>query len=149
MGKELLIKADHDVALKYKEDMERSALLSFLIGCAFVIAGRYSFPLYLISVVCFILALISFRSRNAMLKLADKYIDIFRFTPEGWYRGHETTLYRWQDFKKVEYSDRCITFRFSKKHRIHSYAISPMLMTDSDFDKAKRWIEEHLPEHLK
>jgi len=95
-----------------------------------------------------VLAALSFLSKDSMLNDADNGKLMFRFTPEGWYRNESLVLYRWEDFKRVEFLDRAITFHEAKQHKIHSLTISPMLMTDTDFDKAERWIRQHLPEHM-
>lgn len=83
-----------------------------------------------------------------MLSDVQNGLLVFRFTPEGWYRNEQTVLYRWEDFKRVEFAERAITFYEAKQHKIHSFQISPMLMTDSDFDKVDRWIRAHIPAHM-
>ena len=84
-----------------------------------------------------------------MLKDADERLLVFRFTSNGWYRNESPVLYRWEDFKSVEFQERAINFHEAKQHKIVSYEISPMLMTDSEFDKVERWIRQHLPNHMK
>ena len=83
-----------------------------------------------------------------MLNDARDGLLVFRFTYDGWYRNENEVLYRWEDFERVEFKERAINFHEAKQHKIVSYEISPMLMTDSEFDKVERWIRQHLPSHM-
>ena len=128
-------------------------MFCFLLGATCILVPRYfnlvTLPLHIVAAIFFALAGLLFWSRNSLLNDAEKGLVTFRFTPEGWFRDEKSILYRWEDFKKVEFNDRCITFYNSKKHRIHSASITPMLMTDFDFDRVEKWIKRYIPDSLR
>ena len=148
MARELRIYTDYDVALRYKKKMERSFLINFSLAAAIILLSRYlntsKIPFYVVSFIFLLMAGLSYYSRNSLLKDAEAGLMVFRFTTEGWYRDEGSVLYRWEDFKRVAFHDRAITFYEAKEHKIHSTTISPMLMTDADFDKAEQWIRQYL-----
>ena len=43
-----------------------------------------------------------------MLNDARDGLLVFRFTYDGWYRNENEVLYRWEDFKQVEFKERGI-----------------------------------------
>ena len=153
MARELRIYTDYDVALRYKRKMERSFLINFSLAAAIILLSRYlnisKIPFYVVSSIFLLIAGLSYYSRNSLLKDAEAGLMVFRFTTEGWYRDEGSVLYRWEDFKRVDFHDRAITFYEAKQHKIHSTTISPMLMTDVDFDKAEQWIRQYLPSHMR
>jgi len=138
MNRELLVYANYDVAIRYKQKMKRDALICLLIGIAAFLLGlmytRANIMLYFVAIVCLCLGALSYLSKDSMLNDVDNGLLVFKFTTEGWYRNESPVLYRWDDFKRVEFADRAIIFFEAKQHNIHSSVISPMLMTDSDFN---------------
>lgn len=153
MSRELLIYADYDVALRYQLKMQKSCRINLSIAAVILalslLPNMVGFLFYVIATIFLLLAGLAFYSRNSMLKDAEAGLLMFRFTPEGWYRNEKPVLYRWEDFKRVEFQDRAITFQQSKQHKILSSTISPMLMTEANYDKVEQWIREHLPDHMK
>lgn len=152
MDKHLLIYASYDVAVRYKRQMDRSTLLCAFAGTAILTANFFTdispIPFYLFAGIFLLFGAISCWSRNSMLNDVQNGLLVFRFTPEGWHRNEQSVLYRWEDFKRVEFAERAITFYEAKQHKIHSSTISPMLMTDSEFDKVDSWIRTHIPAHM-
>ena len=153
MSRQLLIYANYDVAIRYKRKMDKSAYVCGFIGTAILAIGLIPdispVPFYLITGVFLFIGAISYWSRDSMLKDVQNGLLVFRFTPEGWYRDEKPVLYRWEDFKRVQFADRSITFFEAKQHKLHSSTISPMLMTDSEFDKVDHWIRKYIPAHMR
>jgi len=153
MTRELLIYTNHDVALRHKRNMEKRFQVHLTIAAIILalslIPKISGFFLYLFAGSFMLLAGLCYYSKDSMLNDAENGLLMFRFTPEGWYRNERSVLYRWEDFKRVEFLDRAIVFHEAKQHKIHSSTISPMLMTDNDFDQVERWIRQYLPENMK
>ena len=153
MSRQLLIHANYDVAVRYKRKMDKSALICAFIGAAILtislIPDISRIPFYFLASIFLLLGTVSYWSRGSMLKDVHNGLLVFRFTPEGWYRNEQSVLYRWEDFERVKFAKRTITFFEAKQHNIASVQISPMLMTESDFDKVDDWIRKHIPAHMK
>ena len=152
MSQHLLIYANYDVAVQYQRKMDKSALVCTFIGAVILalcfLADILLIPFYILAGIFLLMGAISYYSRNSMLNDFENGLLVFKFTPEGWYRNERPVLYRWEDFKRVEFADRSITFFEAKQHKIHSSQISPMLMTDNDFDKVDRWIRKYIPAYM-
>ena len=152
MSRQLLIYANYDVAIRYKRKMAKDAFVWALIGTAILAIGLMpdisGIPFYFLAGIFLLLGALSYVSRNSMLTDVQNGLLVFRFTPEGWYRNESSTLYQWEDFERVEFAERAITFYVAKRHKLSSSQISPMLMTDSDFDKVDHWIRKHIPAHM-
>ena len=152
MANEILIYANHEVARRYRRTMDKYGFSSLTPALALGAAGMYlnmHWLFYILPGIFLLMALFAFSSRNSMLKDADERLLVFRFTSNGWYRNESPVLYRWEDFKSVEFQERAINFHEAKQHKIVSCEISPMLMTESEFEKVERWIRQHLPNHMK
>ena len=152
MSQHLLIYANYEVAVQYQQKMDNSVLVCTFMG-AVILAIRISTDIlpilfYILACIFLLMGALSYYSRNSMLNDFENGLLVFKFTPEGWYRNEQPVLYRWEDFKRVEFAERSITFFEAKQHKIHSSEISPMLMTDNDFDKVDRWIRKYIPAHM-
>ena len=152
MANEILIYANHEVARRYRQKMDGRGLTYLAICLISVAAWKYwnlESLFGIIPGIFLLMTLLMFWSRNSMLNDARDGLLIFRFTYDGWYMNESKVLYRWGDFKRVEFKERAIIFHEAKQHKIVSATISPMLMTDSEFDQVERWIRQHLPNHMK
>ena len=152
MANEILIYANHEVARRYRQKMDIYGLICLAIFLISVATWKYWNLESLFGIVpgiFLLMSLLMFWSRNSMLNDARDGLLVFRFTYDGWYMNESKVLYRWGDFKRVEFKERGIIFHEAKKHKISSSIISPIWMTESEFEKVERWIRQHLPNHMK